>query len=90
MEVRVERMMFWRERERESKDLNGGPPCGQVRVLVVGDSGMAIPSLFFFSIFVGCINVIVGGIVGFFDDLCCGECLIVDGLAPVDCHRRFI
>lgn len=33
--------MFWRERERESsnKELNGGPLCGQVRVLVVGDSG---------------------------------------------------
>lgn len=32
--------MFWREREREiNKEQNGGPPCGQVRVLVVGDSG---------------------------------------------------
>jgi hypothetical protein len=31
--------MFWRDRERENKDQNGGPPCGQVRVLVVGDSG---------------------------------------------------
>ena len=32
--------MFRRERNRESNnDLNGGPPCGQVRVLVVGDSG---------------------------------------------------
>ncbi|RQO92705.1 hypothetical protein POPTR_007G079900v4 [Populus trichocarpa] len=33
--------MFWRDRERENKDQNGGPPCGQVRVLVVGDSGIA-------------------------------------------------
>lgn len=32
--------MFWRERERENKEQNGGPPCGQVRVLVVGDSGI--------------------------------------------------
>ncbi|MBA0685664.1 hypothetical protein Goari_013316 [Gossypium aridum] len=31
--------MFRREREREFKEFNGGPPCGQVRVLVVGDSG---------------------------------------------------
>ena len=31
--------MFWRGRERENKDQIGGPPCGQVRVLVVGDSG---------------------------------------------------
>lgn len=32
--------MFWRERDKETnKDQNGGPPCGQVRVLVVGDSG---------------------------------------------------
>ncbi|ONI36499.1 hypothetical protein PRUPE_1G587300 [Prunus persica] len=33
--------MFWRDRERENKEQNGGgPPCGQVRVLVVGDSGV--------------------------------------------------
>lgn len=34
--------MFWRERERENnKEQNGGgPPSGQVRVLVVGDSGI--------------------------------------------------
>ena len=38
--------MFWRDRERDNKDQNGGPPCGQVRVLVVGDSGN-----FFFSKF---------------------------------------
>ncbi|KAK1298005.1 putative GTP-binding protein [Acorus calamus] len=39
-------MMFWRERERESsKDQNGEPPCGQVRVLVVGDSGVGKTSL---------------------------------------------
>lgn len=34
--------MFWRgerDRERESKEQNGGPLFGQVRVLVVGDSG---------------------------------------------------
>ncbi|KAL5723853.1 sphingosine N-acyltransferase subunit lip1 [Ranunculus cassubicifolius] len=40
--------MFWRERERENKgDSNGGggPPCGQVRVLVVGDSGVGKTSL---------------------------------------------
>ncbi|EXC19700.1 putative GTP-binding protein [Morus notabilis] len=37
--------MFWRERERESKEQNGGPPCGQVRVLVVGDSGVGKTSL---------------------------------------------
>lgn len=37
--------MFWRDRERESKDQNGGPPCGQVRVLVVGDSGVGKTSL---------------------------------------------
>ncbi|PRQ49011.1 putative small GTPase superfamily, sigma-54 interaction domain, ATP-binding site 1 [Rosa chinensis] len=38
--------MFWRERERESKDQNGsGPPSGQVRVLVVGDSGVGKTSL---------------------------------------------
>ncbi|XAR73275.1 hypothetical protein NMG60_11007192 [Bertholletia excelsa] len=37
--------MFWRERERESKELNGGPPCGQVRVLVAGDSGVGKTSL---------------------------------------------
>ncbi|KAG6768355.1 hypothetical protein POTOM_027267 [Populus tomentosa] len=37
--------MFWRHRERENKDQNGGPPCGQVRVLVVGDSGVGKTSL---------------------------------------------
>lgn len=31
-----------REREREAKEQNGGPPVGQVRVLVVGDSGNLI------------------------------------------------
>ncbi|KAF7840037.1 small GTPase LIP1 [Senna tora] len=30
--------MFWRDRERENLDPNGGPPHAQVRVLVVGDS----------------------------------------------------
>ncbi|CAO2828243.1 unnamed protein product [Amaranthus hypochondriacus] len=41
-------MMFWRDRERDksnSKDQNGGPLCGQVRVLVVGDSGVGKTSL---------------------------------------------
>ncbi|KAK6924161.1 Small GTPase [Dillenia turbinata] len=37
--------MFWRERERENKEQNGGPPCGQVRVLLVGDSGVGKTSL---------------------------------------------
>ncbi|KAJ6678070.1 SMALL GTPASE LIP1 [Salix viminalis] len=37
--------MFWRGRERENKDQIGGPPCGQVRVLVVGDSGVGKTSL---------------------------------------------
>ncbi|XP_050380276.1 small GTPase LIP1 [Argentina anserina] len=39
--------MFWRERERENnKEQNGGgPPSGQVRVLVVGDSGVGKTSL---------------------------------------------
>ncbi|KAJ6740717.1 DRAB5-RELATED [Salix purpurea] len=37
--------MFWRDRERENKDQIGGPPCGQVRVLVVGDSGVGKTSL---------------------------------------------
>lgn len=46
------RKMFWRERERESKELNGGPPVGQVRVLVVGDSGNLM--LFFVFYFLFC------------------------------------
>lgn len=37
--------MFWRDRERESNESNGGPPCGQIRVLVVGDSGVGKSSL---------------------------------------------
>lgn len=37
--------MFWREREGENKEQNGGPLCGQVRVLVVGDSGVGKTSL---------------------------------------------
>ncbi|KAK4417330.1 Small GTPase LIP1 [Sesamum alatum] len=37
--------MFWREREKESKEQNGGPPVGQIRVLVVGDSGVGKTSL---------------------------------------------
>lgn len=43
-------IMFWRERERETKEQNGGPPTGQIRVLVVGDSGNFMSS--FFSILV--------------------------------------
>lgn len=34
--------MFWRGSEKEIKEQNGGPPCGQVRVLVVGDSGTSL------------------------------------------------
>ncbi|GMJ03985.1 Light Insensitive Period1 [Hibiscus trionum] len=37
--------MFWREREMENNELSGGPPCGQIRVLVVGDSGVGKTSL---------------------------------------------
>lgn len=37
--------MFWRDRDREHKELNGGILCGQVRVLVVGDSGVGKTSL---------------------------------------------
>ncbi|XP_058179459.1 small GTPase LIP1-like [Rhododendron vialii] len=37
--------MFWREREEEKKEVNGGTACGQVRVLVVGDSGVGKTSL---------------------------------------------
>nr|GMD54961.1 uncharacterized GTP-binding protein At5g64813-like [Ipomoea batatas] len=37
--------MFWRETEREDREQNGGPPCGYVRVLVVGDSGVGKTSL---------------------------------------------
>ncbi|CAM9002242.1 unnamed protein product [Rhodiola kirilowii] len=44
--------MFWRERERETKEANVGPLCGQVRVLVVGDSGVGKTSL---------VNLIVKG-----------------------------
>lgn len=45
--------MFWREREREreSKDQNGGPPVGQVRVLVVGDSGNSMSLVIFMVLF---------------------------------------
>ncbi|KAK9072067.1 hypothetical protein SSX86_008499 [Deinandra increscens subsp. villosa] len=45
--------MFWRE--RESKDQIGGPSsCGQIRVLVVGDSGVGKTSL---------VNLIVKGTI---------------------------
>ncbi|XP_073134277.1 small GTPase LIP1 [Henckelia pumila] len=37
--------MFWREKERENIEQVSGPPCGQVRVLVVGDSGVGKTSL---------------------------------------------
>lgn len=44
--MNLEESMFWRgERERENKEQNGGPPSGQVRVLVVGDSGVGKTSL---------------------------------------------
>lgn len=35
----VSKMRFWRERERENKEPVVAPLCGQIRVLVVGDSG---------------------------------------------------
>ncbi|RLN42949.1 putative GTP-binding protein [Panicum miliaceum] len=39
-------MMFWRDGGGNGRDsLSGGPPCGQVRVLVVGDSGVGKSSL---------------------------------------------
>ncbi|KAK3157327.1 hypothetical protein QOZ80_2AG0119480 [Eleusine coracana subsp. coracana] len=38
-------MRFWRDSGGSGRDLNGGPPCGQVRVLVVGDSGVGKSSL---------------------------------------------
>ncbi|XP_039062334.1 small GTPase LIP1-like isoform X1 [Hibiscus syriacus] len=37
--------MFWREREMANNELNGGPLWGQIRVLVVGDSGVGKTSL---------------------------------------------
>ncbi|KAL1290800.1 hypothetical protein HN51_059321 [Arachis hypogaea] len=37
--------MFRRDRETNNRDLNGGPPFGQVRVAVVGDSGVGKTSL---------------------------------------------
>lgn len=38
--------MFWREKERDTRDQNGAAPlCGQVRVLLVGDSGVGKSSL---------------------------------------------
>ncbi|KAK8949153.1 hypothetical protein KSP39_PZI006219 [Platanthera zijinensis] len=37
--------MFWREKVRESREQNGGPSCGQIRVLVAGDSGVGKTSL---------------------------------------------
>ncbi|CAD5335855.1 unnamed protein product [Arabidopsis thaliana] len=39
------KMKFWRERERENKEQILAPLCGQVRVLVVGDSGVGKTSL---------------------------------------------
>ncbi|KAG5534144.1 hypothetical protein RHGRI_022324 [Rhododendron griersonianum] len=39
--------MFWREREEEKKEVNGGTTCGQVRVLVVGDSVLSSQLRFF-------------------------------------------
>ncbi|WVZ23845.1 hypothetical protein V8G54_002389 [Vigna mungo] len=43
--VGEEGIMFWRDRDRENTELNGGVLCGQVRVLVVGDSGVGKTSL---------------------------------------------
>lgn len=40
--------MFWKEKERRNRDKDGGPPCGQVRVLVVGDSGNRLLILILF------------------------------------------
>ncbi|XP_071725286.1 small GTPase LIP1-like [Rutidosis leptorrhynchoides] len=37
--------MFRRDRDRDNKDQNGVPLCGQVRVLFVGDSGVGKTSL---------------------------------------------
>ncbi|KAG6571382.1 Small GTPase LIP1, partial [Cucurbita argyrosperma subsp. argyrosperma] len=37
--------MFWKDRDWEHKELNGSPLCGQVRVFVVGDSGVGKTSL---------------------------------------------
>ncbi|KAJ3694126.1 hypothetical protein LUZ60_009606 [Juncus effusus] len=38
-------MRFWRDSSGSSRDQSGGPPHGQVRVLVVGDSGVGKTSL---------------------------------------------
>ncbi|KAG7550118.1 P-loop containing nucleoside triphosphate hydrolase [Arabidopsis thaliana x Arabidopsis arenosa] len=38
-------MRFWRERDRENKEHIVAPLCGQIRVLVVGDSGVGKSSL---------------------------------------------
>ncbi|KAH0452880.1 hypothetical protein IEQ34_017204 [Dendrobium chrysotoxum] len=37
--------MIWEDRVRDNREHNGGPPCGQVRVLVAGDSGVGKTSL---------------------------------------------
>lgn len=37
--------MNWKERTRDNREQSGGPPCGQVRVLVAGDSGVGKTSL---------------------------------------------
>ncbi|TXG71757.1 hypothetical protein EZV62_000336 [Acer yangbiense] len=62
--------MFWRERERETKDQNGGLPSGQIRVLVVGDSGIFIYYYYYSSLF--CASMLCWV-------LCCvtGLCLVV-------------
>ncbi|CAA7027139.1 unnamed protein product [Microthlaspi erraticum] len=38
-------MRFWREREKKNKEQIVAPLCGQIRVLVVGDSGVGKSSL---------------------------------------------
>lgn len=45
-------MRFWRDgSSASSRDHNGGPPHGQVRVLVVGDSGLNLFFTFPFLLF---------------------------------------
>lgn len=59
--------MFWRDRERDTKEQNGGPPCGQVRVLVVGDSGISFSSSFFPVKAIGCVYIYIYVYIACFD-----------------------